>query len=63
MTETIETIKRLAERQGMSQALIAKRMNTTEVSISRWFNGKRTPSIENTEKLAKAVGYRLYVLM
>mgnify|MGYP002527656632 CR=1 FL=1 len=62
MTETVKTIKRLAERQGLSQANIARRMKTTEVSVSRWFNGSRNPSIVNVEKLAEAVGFRVMIL-
>ena len=62
MTETMKTLKRLFDKSGYSQALLAKRCNKTEASISQWLNGTRTPSIENVEILAEALGYKLYVL-
>lgn len=61
MTDTIKTIKRLAEMQGVSQANLARRTGFTEVSIHRWFTGQREPSIKNVEKLVNALDLRLVV--
>ena len=63
MTETVKQLKRIAEIQGVSQANLARRMKTTETSVSRWFNGVRTPTIENIEKMADALDCRILVTL
>ena len=47
--------KRLRElrlEQGLSKAQLAKNINVSDVAVSRWENGKRTPNIEQLRKLA-----------
>ncbi len=36
-----------------SQKLLAKKLNVSEVAISRWLSGLQNPSQENYEKMAK----------
>lgn len=61
ITETVKTIKRVMDRQGVSQVNLAKRMRVTPVSVCRWFKGERQPSIENIERMAEALDLRIVV--
>ncbi len=61
MTKTIQTLKRIAEQQNVSQANLARRMRTTETSICRWFKGERQPTIKNVEKMCDALDVQLIV--
>lgn len=61
MNEIVKQLKRIAEQQGVSQANLARRMKVTETSISRWFNGTRTPTIENVEKIADALNCCVFI--
>ena len=61
MTETVEKLKRISEIKNVSQANLARRMKVTEVSVSRWFSGTRTPTIENIEKMADALDCKILV--
>lgn len=61
MNETIETLKRIAKRQGVSQTNLARRMKVTEASLSRWFKGSRTPNIEIVERMADALDCRVLI--
>lgn len=61
MTETMKTIKRVAENQGISQANISRRTGFTSATIYRWFSGEREPTIKNVEKLANALDLRVIV--
>lgn len=61
MTETIKTIKKIAEREHISQAQIARRAGFTEVSVCRWFKGERDPAIDTVERLANALDLKISV--
>ena len=61
MTETVKKLKRISEIKNVSQANLARRMRVTEVSVSRWFSGTRTPTIENIEKMADALDCKIIV--
>lgn len=61
MNEVVKQLKRIAEQQGISQANLARRMKVTETSISRWFNGTRTPTIDNIEKMADALNCSVFI--
>lgn len=63
MTKTLATLKRIAEKTNISQALLAKRMRVTEATISRWFSGDRSPSIQNIEKMAEALDCRVIITL
>ena len=40
----------------MSQKDLAERLGVTEVTVSRWLNGERDPSIETLNRIAEALG-------
>jgi ribosome-binding protein aMBF1 (putative translation factor) len=46
---------------GLTQAELAKRMNTTQAVIARLEAGGRRPSTRTLERLAKATGHRLEI--
>lgn len=48
--------------QSITQRELAKKSGLTESSISRYFNGERTPNIKNAEKMASALGLRIVML-
>ena len=48
-------IKEIREAKGMTAAELAKAVNTTPVSISRYETGKRMPSIFKAAEIAKAL--------
>jgi transcriptional regulator with XRE-family HTH domain len=41
---------------GISQKMLADEIGMTDVTISRWMNGTRHPTIENVEKMADVLG-------
>lgn len=61
MTETMQTIKKLMEKQGITQRDLAKMIGVTEASVSRWMRGTRTPDIDIIELMADALGYKVKV--
>lgn len=61
MTEIVKKLKAIAQDQNISQRELAKRMNNTETSVSRWFKGSRIPNAKNLEQMAAALGYRLTI--
>lgn len=61
MTEIVKRLKAIAQEQNITQRELAKRMHTTETSVSRWFNGSRTPNAKNLEQMAAALGCRLTI--
>jgi transcriptional regulator with XRE-family HTH domain len=50
-----ETLRRLRERRGLTQAALAEKAGTHPVSIAKYETGTRVPSVEQLEKLAKAL--------
>jgi transcriptional regulator with XRE-family HTH domain len=48
-------IKEIREAKGMTAAELAKAVNTTPVSISRYETGKRKPSIFKAAEIAKVL--------
>lgn len=48
-------IKEIREAKGMTAAELAKAVNTTPVSISRYETGKRMPNILKVAEIAKAL--------
>lgn len=49
-------LKTLLEKQGMTQRELAKRAETTEVSISRYLSGQRTPRLLTLAAIAQVLG-------
>lgn len=48
-------------RSGLSQAQLAKRMNTTQSTIARLESGRGRPSTRTLSRFAKATGHRLKI--
>lgn len=56
MTETMKEIIKIANDAGLTQRELAKKIDTTEATMSRWCKGNRTPKISDVEKMAKVLG-------
>jgi len=48
-------------RAGLSQAELARRMNTTQSSIARLESGRSRPSTSTLARFAEATGHRLKI--
>jgi ribosome-binding protein aMBF1 (putative translation factor) len=48
-------------RSGLSQAELARRMNTTQSTIARLESGRALPSTRTLTRFAKATGHRLKI--
>lgn len=62
MNNIINQIINECKLRGISQRELSKRCGITEVSVGRYFNGTRTPSIEIAEKMANALGLELALI-
>lgn len=62
MTETVKKIKNVMDIYGWTQAEMAKRSGVSKTVVCRTFKDENEPSIENVEKMVKALGMeiRLY---
>jgi transcriptional regulator with XRE-family HTH domain len=56
-----ELVYRLRAEAGLTQAVLAERMGTTQSAIARMEGGGTRPSLDTLEKLAAAVGADLVV--
>ncbi len=54
-----EALKEQREKLGLSQSMVAKKINTSHQNISRWESGKILPSIDFCVKLADLYGVSL----
>src|ERR1043165_6363287 len=52
-------VAKARRRAGLSQAELAKRMKTTQSTISRLESGRGLPSTRTLSRYAKATGHRL----
>ena len=48
-------------RAGLSQAELARRMNTTQSTIARLESGRGKPSTRTLDRFAKATGHRVKI--
>jgi ribosome-binding protein aMBF1 (putative translation factor) len=48
-------------RAGLSQAQLARRMNTTQSTVARLESGRGRPSTRTLDRFAKATGHRLKI--
>lgn len=48
-------IHKLLKENNISQRVLAKRIGSTEASVSRYINGTRTPDARTINKIAKAL--------
>lgn len=56
-------LKSLIESKGLSQRILADRINTTEATISRYTAGVRTPNIETAVEIAGVLGVSMDTLV
>ncbi len=54
-----EALKEQREKLGLSQSMVASKINTSHQNISRWESGKILPSIDFCVKLADLYGVSL----
>ena len=59
MSELMKTIRATMKQKNISQRDMAHRVGCTSVSISRWFNGDRFPSLVTLERIAKELDMEL----
>ena len=62
MSDLVHSIIENCRLQSITQRELAEKSGLTEVSISRYFNGERSPNIKNAEKMASALGLRIVML-
>ena len=53
------SLKNLLEKRGMTQRALAEKLGTTEVTVSRYTSGNRTPNVETTVAIAEILGVSL----
>jgi transcriptional regulator with XRE-family HTH domain len=54
-------VAKARDRAGLSQAELARRMNTTQSTIARLESGRGRPSTRTLDRFAKATGHRLKI--
>ena len=54
-------IAKARRRAGLSQAELARRMNTTQSTVARLESGRGQPSTRTLARFAKATGHRLKI--
>ena len=62
MSDLVHSIIENCILQSITQRELAEKSGLTEASISRYFNGERSPNIKNAEKMASALGLRIVML-
>ena len=62
MSDLVHGIIENCRLQSITQRELAEKSGLTEASISRYFNGERSPNIKNAEKMASALGLRIVML-
>ena len=62
MSDLVHSIIENCRLQSITQRELAEKSGITEASISRYFNGERSPNIKNAEKMASALGLRIVML-
>lgn len=56
MIDLAKAIRIARAAAGLSQADIAKQVQNHESAVSRWESGTRTPSVDQVDIIAKALG-------
>ena len=59
--ELIQSIIEKRLKQGLTQAELAKKLNTKQSAISRLERGDYNPSLAFLDRLAKALGTKLHI--
>ena len=60
--KTIEKIKEIAEKEGITRYRIAKNTGISDILLKRYLNGEVTASIKNIEKIVEALGYDIVLV-
>lgn len=60
---TKDVIRRLREKENLTQAQLAEKLMVSDKAISKWENGKGLPDISLIEDLAKALNVSVIELM
>jgi XRE family transcriptional regulator, regulator of sulfur utilization len=63
MTNLGEQVRQIRRAQGLSQAELARRSGTARVGITRLEQGQRSPTVEEAQALAQALGVSLVSLL
>ena len=50
------SLKSLLEKRGITQRSLAKKLKTTEATVSRYTSGNRTPNVETAVAIAEILG-------
>ena len=50
-----ENVHNLCKQRGISQRSLAEQIGITEVALSRYINGSRTPKVSTLSKIAEAL--------
>lgn len=56
-----ELVREARKRAGMTQAQLAELAGTTQSAIARLESGRRSPSVEQVERLMRLCGFQLIV--
>lgn len=59
--EFAEIIRAKRKKQGMTQAELAEKSGFTRVAINYWEYGKKSISLENADRLLKALGMKIII--
>ena len=62
MSDLISSIIEICSSRNITQKELAEKSGLTESSISRYFNGERSPVLKNAEKMASALGLRIALI-
>ena len=54
----ISWVKVARKRLGITQCELGARLNVSTVTVNRWENGKRSPTLATLEKLALLMGIK-----
>ena len=54
-----EALKEQREKSGLSQSMVARKINTSHQNVGRWESGKVLPSIDFCVRLADLYGISL----
>lgn len=63
MSKFTMNLKKLMIEREMTAADIARKSGMTQVALSRYINGKRTPNLNSVIKIAKALNVPIELLM
>ena len=62
-TRFAETLRRLRNEVGISQAQLAERVFVTRSTVARWENGSRLPDVAMISRLAQCLGVNANILL